>query len=125
MSIQVNIAQDNGYCLVKIAGDMTIYHVQELKENILQSLNNNSNIVIDLSGVLDMDTAGYQLLILARKDAVKNEKSLKLISHSSAVLKMLDLYGGIGFFGDKVKIPKDERENYTFSYGLKKQKVPV
>ncbi|MDH5719361.1 MAG: STAS domain-containing protein [Spirochaetia bacterium] len=125
MSVQINIAQDKGYLLIKIAGDMTIYHSIELKEKIFENIKNNNNIVIDLSGVLDMDTAGFQLLVLARKEAEREDKKLKIIGHSSAALKLFDLYGAVGFFGDKIKIPQEERENYSFAYGIKKQKVPV
>ncbi len=52
-----------------------------------------SSIKLDLSKITKMDTAGYQLLFSAGREAEKNEKVLELINHGSEAARIFDLYG--------------------------------
>ncbi|MDH5718465.1 MAG: STAS domain-containing protein [Spirochaetia bacterium] len=125
MSIEIKQAETEDYGLLQIKGDMSIYNVLLIKEQFNDAINSHDNLVFDLSGVNEIDTAGFQMLVLAKQEAARQNKALKIINHSGPVLKIFDLFGAVGFFGDKIKLPKNERDNYSFSYGIKKQKVPI
>ena len=101
---------------VKISGEMTIYAVKNLFDELLDILNTTKLLTLNLSQVTAIDSSGMQLLIFLKKQAT----NLKLLSHSKAVLKYLDIYGLTGFFGDPVAIKKSEKDNFSFQYGLKK-----
>jgi anti-anti-sigma factor len=91
-----------------IKEDMTIYNAAKQKDMLLRALEGCQELDIDLSQVGEMDTAGFQLLLLAKREATKVNKSLRLTGHSKAVTDLLDLYNMAGYFGDPVIIPAEE-----------------
>lgn len=76
---------------LRIEGELTIYTAAETKERIVGALAAGSALEIDLSQVGEIDTAGLQLLILAKREAAARGASVALIHHSSAVLECFEL----------------------------------
>ena len=60
---------------------------------------------LDLSGVSEMDSAGLQLLLAAKKTMQQGDSPLHLVMHSHAVLDALELCQLAAFFGDPTLIP--------------------
>lgn len=89
---------------LRIAGDMTIYEAAAHSAEILAALAQSGNLEIDLSGVTALDTAGLQLLILAKKTAAAQGGALQLTGHSPAVVDAFDLLQLSQFFGDQMVI---------------------
>lgn len=85
-----------------IEGEMTIYRASELKSTILPHLSQADEIEIDLSKVQEIDSAGLQLLIATKLEAVAHDKKLRFVGHSKPVLEALDLCDLVAFFGDQV-----------------------
>lgn len=85
-------------------GAMTIYEAPRHKERLLAALEEADELEVDLSRVTDMDTAGIQLLVLAKREAARRGKSLRLTAHSAASLHVMDRYALGGYFGDPVLI---------------------
>ncbi len=83
--------------ILKIEGELTIFRAMELKPVILATPPVDE---IDLSGVTDLDTAGVQLLMLAKKTALAQQHDLALTGHSPAVLDVFELLNVAGYFGD-------------------------
>jgi len=71
---------------------------------LLEMLEKSAEIELDLSQVGELDTAGLQLLILAKRECLARKGNLHLINHSPAVLDVLSLCNMIQFFGDPVVI---------------------
>lgn len=88
-----------------IEGELTIYTAAELKGRIVAALEAAQPIEIDLSRVDEIDSAGLQLLILAKREAARAEKKLTLVNHSQAVIECLDMCNLVGEFGDQVILP--------------------
>jgi anti-anti-sigma regulatory factor len=82
---------------LRIAGELTIFRAMELKPAMLSTPPFTD---IDLSGVTELDTAGVQLLMLAKKTALAEARTLRLIGHSPAVLEVFELLNVAAFFGD-------------------------
>jgi anti-anti-sigma factor len=59
---------------------------------------------IDLSQVSELDGAGLQQLLLAKREATRVGNTLRLVSHSRAVLEVFDLCNLAAFFGDPLII---------------------
>lgn len=102
--MNIHARQENGVCKLQIDGDLTIYHGLELKNRLIEHLSANDEIEIDLGGVAEMDTAGAQLLLAAKREGVRLGKQVRFISHSPAVLDMIDLYHLAAQFGDPLVI---------------------
>jgi len=90
--------------ILSIQGEMTIYRAEELKQTLLDSLQQPGKLDIDLSGVSEIDTVGVQLLMLAKKAAQDRQSELCLIHHSPAVLDTFELLNLVGYFGDQTVI---------------------
>lgn len=85
---------------IAIAGELTIYTVLELKDQLLTGLSATEELELDLSEVGEIDAAGLQLLVLVKQEATAAGKALRFTGHSPVVLELLDLSGLAGFFGD-------------------------
>lgn len=94
---------------IAMQGAMTIYEAAEQKQTLLGALERCADLEIDLSGVSEMDTAGIQLLLLAKREAAKLDKRVRLTAHSAASLDAIDLYDLGGYFGDPVVISSRRR----------------
>ena len=84
---------------IAITHDMTIYHALALKDELMGNLKQHTAIELDLSQVAEIDTAGVQLLIVAKRECQKQDKTLSIIAHSPAVHEQMDFYNLAGFFG--------------------------
>ena len=90
---------------LRIEGEMTIYRAAELKQILLASLGTAGTLEIDLSSVTELDTAGVQLLIAAKKTAQAQQQELRLTAHSAAVLDLLEIFSLVSFCGAPVVMP--------------------
>ncbi|MBB1075021.1 STAS domain-containing protein [Rhodoferax sp. 4810] len=83
--------------VLKIDGELTIFRAMELKPALLAL---PPVTEIDLSGVTDLDTAGVQLLMLAKKTAQAQGRDVRLVGHSPAVMDVFELLNVAAYFGD-------------------------
>lgn len=93
---------DGSPCKLQLEGEMTIYTAADLKDRILSPLAACGRVEIDLSQVSEMDSAGLQLMILAKREAGAQGKDIRFVGHSPAVLDVLELCRMTGYFGDPV-----------------------
>ena len=89
---------------LSIHQDLTIYQAQALKDELLSALATADRLELDLAGVAEIDTAGLQLLILAKREAARRDKALAITAHSPAVQQTLDFCNLVGVFGDPMVI---------------------
>lgn len=94
--------------LLTLEGPMTIYNASEVKTRLLNGLQSAATVELDLSNVSEMDTAGFQLLVLAKQESQRNGHTLRIIAHSPAVREVIDFYNMDAFFGDPMVIPADQ-----------------
>lgn len=77
---------------IQIEGDMTIYEVAELKEEVLAQVFRESTIELDLSSVTRVDSSGIQLLLLFQQELNRMDIEWKFSNLCSDVLKAIDIY---------------------------------
>ena len=85
---------------VVLEGELTIYTAANMKEQLLAPLSQHQEAEFDLAGVSEIDTAGLQLMIVAKQEAARHGKNLRFVAHSPAVVEMLELTNMAAFFGD-------------------------
>lgn len=88
-----------------LEGGVSIYVVQELKQQLLAGVRANQELQLDLSQVTELDSAGLQLLYLAKREAIKQGHALRIVAHSDAVREVFDLCNLNTWFGDPTLIP--------------------
>lgn len=91
-----------------VGQDMTIYHAIEQKERLLEALSANDELELDLMQVQEIDTAGLQLLILLKKEAVRLGKKVSIVAHSDAVRSVIEFCNLAAELGDPLVIPASE-----------------
>ena len=92
---------------LRIEGELTIFRAMELKPVMLADPLPEE---IDLSGVTELDTAGMQLLMLAKRTAVEQQRELRLVGHSPAVMEVFELLNVAAYFGDHLVMDSSERK---------------
>ena len=90
--------------------DMTIYNAIDLKQKLLDGLLQTALLEVDLSQVREIDTAGIQLLMMAKRASQTQGKTLAIVAHSPAVREALDFYNLAAFFGDPLVIPAQDSD---------------
>jgi anti-anti-sigma factor len=83
----------SGLVSILFDGEMSIYNVKQIKNSLADSLNKNKGIELDLSKVNKIDTAGYQVIIAAKREAAEKGKTIKLLNPAGEVNKIFKLYG--------------------------------
>lgn len=105
----------------RLTGELTIYAVDKLRAFWTEAFANLPiTVMIDLSGITRMDSAGIQFLVSLKTELNRQNKKLNLSGHSDAVLGIYELYGLLAFFGDPVKLDKKQQKQFRFPYGRKK-----
>ena len=89
-------------------GDLTIYHSVEIKKRLINAIRGGAVLELDLSQVGEMDTAGFQLLALAKRESLDLGHALRIIGHSPAVREVIEFFNMVAFFGDPLVIPANE-----------------
>ncbi|MCX9154740.1 STAS domain-containing protein [Niveibacterium sp. 24ML] len=96
----IQISSEAGRSVARLEGEFTIYQAAESKPPLMAAIADSEELEINLAGVTEIDSAGLQLLLLAKREALRTGKSVRLVAHSEATLAVIDLLGLAGYFGD-------------------------
>lgn len=89
---------------VEIKGELSIFTAAILRQQLLDALDRDMDVEVDLSAVSEMDSAGMQLMVAAKREAGVRNKSLRFTGHSPAVFDILELCDLSGHLGDPLLI---------------------
>lgn len=96
---------------LSIVGEFTIFTAQDCKTQLLALITGipeGSAGEVDLSGVTEIDSAGLQLMLMAKREAAILGKEVRFVRHSDPVLELIDLCALAGQFGDPLLIRSSE-----------------
>lgn len=80
--------------VLSVAGGLTIAHVAELKERLLEAFSSAEAVTVDVSAATALDVAGIQLLCASHSFACNNGKSMCLeLGDNDMVAAFLDEVG--------------------------------
>lgn len=77
---------------VSIEGEMNIYNASALKDGLMNAIKGSNGVLLDLSGVSEMDSAGLQVVLLAWREAGRRTVPFRLTGMSGAVETVLTLF---------------------------------
>ena len=89
---------------VEIKGELSIFTAADICRQLLAALENAQEVEVDLADVSEMDSAGMQLMVAAKREAAQRERQLRFIRHSPAVFDVLELCNLSGQLGDPLLI---------------------
>lgn len=94
---------------IAVAGDFTIGNAEAIRGQFLDAIESAADIEVDLGQVAEIDSAGVQIMIAAKREAAKRGRSLRFAGHSAAVLDTLDLLDLSARLGDPVILQSREQ----------------
>lgn len=81
---------DSGVYRVEIDGELTIVTAADENQRLLSAISDgDAPLVVDLSGVTDLDTAGLQVLLLCKREAGRRDLAIEFHDPSPAVRDVL------------------------------------
>lgn len=103
--MEIRVEGGDGIGTLHLRGELTIYTAADTKPRLLDALAQADALDINLADVTEIDTAGVQLLILAKREAARAGKRLILSGHSPAAMELIETFNLAGWFGDPLVIP--------------------
>ncbi len=91
-----------------ISEDMTIYNSLMHKQLLMDALEKHDVLELDLSAVGEIDSAGFQLLVLIKREATRLGKTASIVAHSQCVQELVDFLDMAAHFGDPILIQSHE-----------------
>lgn len=82
---------DQSIAIARIEGPIDLDHASKTRRMLLDSLANQKNVLVDMSAVTEIDSAGVASLVEAHNTARKNGKAFALFHVSYPVLRVLRL----------------------------------
>lgn len=77
---------------LRVDGEMTIYRANEVAQTLFAALRAHAgDVSLDLSDVTEFDTAGLQLVLMARRMVEANGHRLEVVQPSECVVDVLEL----------------------------------
>ncbi|MBB5213437.1 STAS domain-containing protein [Parapusillimonas granuli] len=91
-------------------GQLTIYDAGVLKTRLQAALEQagDGGLELDLDQVSEIDTAGLQLLLLARRESRRLQRPLRIVAASAALREVVGFCRLGDFFGET--LPPDARD---------------
>lgn len=87
-----------------IQGELSIFTAAGLRQQLLDVLASGQEVEVDLSEVSEIDSAGLQLMVAAKREAAGRNQLLHFSNHSQAVFEALELCHLSGHLGDPLLI---------------------
>jgi len=89
---------------LEIKGELSIFTAAELRLQLLEAIAMCPELEVDLSQVGEIDSAGLQLMLAAKREAAGRNQTLYFTGHSPAVCDALEICKLSGQLGDPVLI---------------------
>ncbi len=86
--MSVDVQQEGTRAKVLVSGEFTIYTVGDIKARLAEVMQNCDDIEVDLADITEVDTAGVQLMLIAKRNPGKN---VVFTNHTPALLRLIDL----------------------------------
>lgn len=96
--MDINVTKTGEAAKLKLAGEFNIYSAVDFKARLVELLSECRALEVDLEGVLEIDTCGVQLLLLAKREADMLGKEFRLSACGDAASAALELYNLKDFF---------------------------
>jgi anti-sigma B factor antagonist len=87
---------------IAIEGELSIFKVADLQQRLLDAISDGMEVEVDLSRVSEVDSAGIQLLVAAKREAAMRSKLLSFTGCNPAVFDIIKLFSLTGHFGESV-----------------------
>lgn len=95
------MVKDGNKFIIDAPEELTIRTVKAFHESLKGIFDACEGILLNLIGVVEIDTAGFQLLVALKQEMNHLQKSFGIVGMSMEVDEIISLYGTGSFFDSK------------------------
>ena len=92
------IIKDGAQCIVNVPQELTIRTVEAFHDKVKNAFVECEGALVNLIGVVEIDTAGFQMLVALKKEILQQKKTFSIVGMSTEVDEIISLYGAEKFF---------------------------
>ena len=81
---------DNIVTRIDITGELSIFTAAALRQELLDAFDSGAEVYVDLSQVSEIDSAGLQLIVAARREAALRDRCLRFANPSPTVAELVE-----------------------------------
>lgn len=91
MALEIDVVNEGTWRVVRVCGEVDLNSSPELREAVLEAVDEHGRVGIDLSAAAYMDSSGVATMVEALKAAAEKDGTFVLVRPSPAVRKVLSL----------------------------------
>ena len=91
--MEINEIKGESSIQLSVSGQVDTVTAPELQSNILTAFQKSKDVVLDLSGVAYMSSAGLRALLIGQKTAQSKGGSMKVTGVQEGVMKVFEMSG--------------------------------
>lgn len=95
------ITRESENYIINPPDELVIHTVSDFVEELRNGLDGCKGILLNLIEISEIDSAGFQVLIALKNEALNRSIPLRIIGMSSEVDEMISLYGAQSFIENK------------------------
>jgi anti-sigma B factor antagonist len=96
--MKVNVRQDDGVDIVELEGSLDGKTAPEVREQLQPVLSRAEKLILDMSGVDYLSSAGLRLLLLTYREVTARKGKVALLGVSKDIRTVMSHTGFLGFF---------------------------
>lgn len=89
--MELSIVEEGEIVVVTLKGDIDLEHSSHMRQNLLDILGNARAVIVDLSGVVMIDSSGVASLLEGFQEVRKKGKDFVLAAPGDPVMRVLKL----------------------------------
>ena len=91
--MQITKQMNNGQLTLILSGELTLFNLNVVRQELISALNDGNKVAIDLKDVNECDTAGIQLVISAKKTSIAENREVTIVNPHASVLSAAERIG--------------------------------
>ena len=85
------VSEQSGCVVIALSGEIDLDNAGDVRRELLDSLDNRKDVLVDMSGVTYIDSSGIASLVEGLQKARKQKTELSLVSVSQRARRVLEL----------------------------------
>jgi len=96
--VQIDLRNESGVTIAVITGDIDGQSAPQVQERLLPVFEACSNVILDMSGVAFLSSAGLRTLLLLYRQATARNGKVVLVGLAEQIADTMSITGFLGFF---------------------------
>lgn len=96
--MQIDIKTEKGILIITIDGSIDSKTASEVQQKILEASVNSNNVIIDLTKVDFVSSAGLRVLLMAYRQIKAKSGKVVLVGVSEEITEVMSMTGFVNFF---------------------------